>query len=147
MNNPTHRRRRAAQGFTLIEVLLVLVILVVLGSLAATAFTGVGDRADRDAAEAQVGLIDSAIDFYKFHTKHPPESLEDLIKKPSDATVADRWAGPYLDTSQIPLDPWDNEYKYSAEGKNNPDGFDVWSMGPDGQDQTDDDIGNWDSQS
>jgi general secretion pathway protein G len=30
-----------------------------------------------------------------------------------------------------------------APGKHNPDTFDVWSVGPDGQDGTDDDIGNW----
>jgi general secretion pathway protein G len=30
-------------------------------------------------------------------------------------------------------------------GKHNTDSFDVWSVGPDGQDGTEDDIGNWQS--
>ncbi len=142
MQTHTTRRRRPA-GFTLIEVLLVLVILVVIGSIAASSFMGAQDRANIDAAKAQVGMFVSAIDLYRFNVKHYPEDLKDLLEKPSDKTMADRWAGPYLTKSKLPIDPWDNEYKYSADGKHNSGKYDVWSMGPDGDDQNDDDIGNW----
>jgi general secretion pathway protein G len=130
-------------GFTLMEVLLVLVILVVLASFAVNVFTGTQEKADQSAAAAQVGLYKRAVDMYKFHTKQFPGSLEDLVTKPGDATVADRWAGPYMD--KIGLDPWDNEYRFAAPGKHNTEGFDVWSVGPDGQDGSADDIGNWDN--
>ncbi len=142
-NRNRNRRRSAARGFTLIEVLLVLVILVVLGSIAASQFGGAQARAEINAAKSQVGIFKSNIERYRFDTKHFPESLDDLITKPSDAKIAERWAGPYLDVTKMPLDPWDNEYKFSAEGKKNSGSFDVWSTGPDGQDGTDDDIGNW----
>jgi general secretion pathway protein G len=46
---------------------------------------------------------------------------------------------------KIGLDPWDNEYRFAAPGKHNTEGFDVWSVGPDGQDGSADDIGNWDN--
>ncbi|TWT67007.1 Type II secretion system protein G precursor [Posidoniimonas polymericola] len=142
MQRSNHKRRHGA-GFTLIEVLLVLVILVVIGSIAASTFMGAQEGANEDAARTQVGMFTSAIDMYRFHTKHYPEKLEELIDKPSDKTLAERWRGPYLNKSTMPVDPWDNEYKIAQPGKHNPDTYDVWSMGPDGDDQSDDDIGNW----
>ncbi len=40
-------------------------------------------------------------------------------------------------------DPWGNEYQYKNPGEFNEDSYDLYSMGPDGEDGTDDDIGNW----
>ena len=139
------RQRSDRGGFTLMEVLLVLVILVVLASMAVTMFGGTQERALKDAARGQVGIFKSAVDYYHFHTRQYPESLEGLINKPSDSKIAERWSGPYIDGSKVPLDPWDREYKYAAPGKHNSGSFDVWSVGPDGQDGSDDDIGNWDA--
>ena len=104
---------------------------------------GAQDGANKNAAKAQVDMFVSAINMYQFNTKKFPEKLEDLVEKPSDKTLAERWAGPYLDKSDIPVDPWDNPYKYAEGGKHNPEKYDVWSMGPDGDDGSDDDIGNW----
>lgn len=143
MRSRSNRRRRAAQfGFTLIEVLLVLVILVVLGSIAASQFFGAQDKANINAAKAQIAILASNIERYRFDCKQYPESLKDLLDKPSDAKMAERWGGPYLNKS-LGDDPWDNEYQYSANGKKNSGKFDVWSNGPDGQNGSDDDIGNW----
>ncbi|MEX0612631.1 MAG: type II secretion system major pseudopilin GspG [Pirellulales bacterium] len=139
----SRRDRRA--GFTLMEVLLVLVILVVLASMAVTIFGGTQEQAMKDAAKGQVGIFKSAVNLYKFHTKNYPESLEGLIARPGDDKLGERWMGPYVDATKVPLDPWDREYKFAAPGKHNADTFDVWSLGPDGQDGSEDDIGNWSS--
>ena len=41
------------------------------------------------------------------------------------------------------LDPWGRPYRYrKGYGAENPD-FDLWSIGPDGKDNTEDDIRNW----
>jgi len=53
-----------------------------------------------------------------------------------------KWDGPYLDRD-VPKDPWGNPYQYGSPGPYNPDSFDVWSLGPDGVNGTQDDIGNW----
>ena len=137
-----HDRR---QGFTLMEVLLVLMILVVLASMAVGIFGGTQQRAEKDAARGQVGIFKSAVNLYKFHTKNFPGSLSDLVAKPGDSKISERWEGPYLDVQKIPLDPWDNEYKFAAPGKHNTESFDIWSVGPDKQDGTEDDIGNWET--
>jgi general secretion pathway protein G len=146
------RRSRSAvssrrDAFTLMEVLLVLVILVVLGSMAVGIFGGTQERAFKDAARGEVGIMKTQIELFKFHTKKYPSALLDLVQAPSDAKMAERWEGPYIDKSAAPVDPWDYEYKLAVPGKHNPDSFDVWSVGPDGQDGTDDDIGNWQSAS
>jgi general secretion pathway protein G len=132
-------------GFTLMELLLVLMILVILASMAITTFSGTQEEALKNAAKGQVGIFKSAVNLYKFHTKEFPPSLSELTKRPGDSRIANNWHGPYLDTTDIPLDPWDREYRFAAPGKHNPDTFDVWSVGPDGQDGGEDDIGNWQS--
>lgn len=129
------------------EVLLVLVILVVLGAIVVPMFTGIGESANVKAATAQVGLIGDAVEYYKMSVKQTPGSLDDLMQAPSDSKLSKRWAGPYLDPNKELVDPWDNPYKYDPKGKKNQNGYDVWSMGPDGQDGTEDDIGNWKSKS
>ncbi|WP_309397297.1 type II secretion system protein GspG [Cerasicoccus maritimus] len=51
-----------------------------------------------------------------------------------------RWQGPYIRETLI--DPWGNHYKFLYPGIQNPDTYDVWSLGPDGI-PSEDDIGNW----
>lgn len=136
-------RGHSRSAFTLMEVLLVLVILVVLGSIVVPMVTGIGESANVKAATVQVDALERAIDMFKFETKQVPSSLDDLVNKPSDAKAAKNWSGPYMKANKDLIDPWDNPYKYSAKGKKNTDSYDVWSTGPDGQDGTDDDIGNW----
>lgn len=144
MRSPQSRLQTPRAAFTLIEVLLVLIILVILASLAVTQFGGVRERANIDAAKSQIGLVKSGIDMYRLHTNKYPSKLEDLWQEPSDSSLKSKWSGPYMET--LDEDPWGNPYKYVAEGKKNSGKYDFWSMGPDGKDGTDDDIGNWDTE-
>lgn len=143
----TQTRTRCTQrnGFTLIEVLLVLIILVILGSLAVNVFTGTQDKANINAAKAQVGLLGEPISRYRLDMNKYPAKLDDLWDQPGDAELAKKWSGPY--TEKLKNDPWGNPYQYTAEGKNNTNKFDFWSNGPDGKSGTDDDIGNWETSS
>ena len=137
---PQHDSQRT--GFTLVEVLLVLIILVIIGSIVVPNLFGAKEKADIDAAKAQVNSLKGAMQVYRLHMNKYPPTLKDLIEKPSDKAQADKWAGPYLQGS-MNKDPWENDYQYLAEGKKNASGYDLWSNGPDGQSGTDDDIGNW----
>jgi general secretion pathway protein G len=124
------------------EVLLVLAILVILGALVAMNFGNVLSDADRKAARSQIGLFEPAIKMYYLHTKQYPTSLEALQTLPTDLPNPAKWQGPYLEKA-IPLDPWGRPYQYVYPGTQNPTSYDLWSTGPDGQDGTPDDIGNW----
>ena len=41
------------------------------------------------------------------------------------------------------LDPWKRRYRYRFPGTHNKDSYDLYSLGPDGIEDTEDDIGNW----
>jgi len=137
-----NRRRR---GFTLMEVLLVLVILAVLGSMAALSYNAISRRANKKAAESQIGLFETPIEMYQMAVGICPttaQGLDALRIAPADLPNPAKWDGPYL-KKPVPLDPWDNPYQYVSPGVHNLDSYDVWSFGPDGVNGTEDDIGNW----
>lgn len=143
----TRRRKGRRGGFTLIEVLLVLAILVIIASLAVTAYVPMQRKAYMRAAETQIKAFKSPLQaFYLDMNCFPStqQGLEALRHPPGDLANAGKWNGPYLD-SEVPLDPWGRPYQYQCPGKFDPDGYDAWSLGPDGVDNTDDDIGNWGS--
>lgn len=141
--------RRRRRGFTLMEVLLVLVILAILGSLAALSYEAIRRRANNKAAESQIGLFETPIQMYQMAIGGFPttaQGLEALRTAPADLPNPAKWDGPFLN-KPIPLDPWSHSYQYVSPGTHNPDGYDVWSWGADGVNGTDDDIGNWSSES
>lgn len=80
---------------------------------------------------------------YRMNMGSYPSTQEglDVLLYPPEGDKSARWKGPYADS--IPKDPWGNPYQYCYPGVHNKTSYDVWSMGPDGQDGTPDDIGNW----
>jgi general secretion pathway protein G len=138
--------RRSRRGFTLLEILLVVGLLALLASFAIPAFMGQGEKAKVDIAKAAIGpngSISQAIDLFKFNTGQFPEELKDLVTKPSDDQIADKWTGPYLKDASGLIDPWTRDFQYNRDGTHNEGGVDLWSMGPDGIDGNDDDVKNW----
>ncbi|MGB0582624.1 MAG: type II secretion system major pseudopilin GspG [Limisphaerales bacterium] len=136
-----NRNRKRKQGFTLVELLLVLVILGTLAAIVVPKMTGRGKQAKETAARTQISSFETALNTFEIDNGFFPsgnDGLGDLIAPPKNSTG---WKGPYLD--KIPLDPWGNEYVYENPGKNNPAGFDIYSIGPDARADTEDDITNW----
>ena len=130
MTLPTHRpvlsRRARRRAFTLVELLLVLVILGTLAALVLPKFTGRTEQARVTAAITQISTFGTALDAFEVDTGGYPRGSD---------------GGPYL-KSDIPPDPWGHPYLYECPGKLNPSGYDIISMGPDGQSGTADDITN-----
>jgi len=133
---------RRRQGFTLMEVLLVLVILVILSSFAVYMFSGTQKKANLKAARSQIGAFETPIGTYYLDTNEYPPDLESLRRAPASISNPEKWAGPYLN-KEVPLDPWERPYQYAYPGRQRPEEYDIWSLGPDGVDGTEDDIGNW----
>jgi general secretion pathway protein G len=134
-------KRNRRRGFSLMELLLVLVILGVLAALVVPRFANRSQQARETAAKADVSSIETAIGAFEIDNGRYPsteEGLQALITAPA---ALDAWHGPYLSRG-LPKDPWGNEYVYRYPGQENPDGFDLYSMGPDGR-EGNDDIGNW----
>ncbi|HOY58676.1 MAG TPA: type II secretion system major pseudopilin GspG [Verrucomicrobiota bacterium] len=130
------------RAFTLIELLLVLVILGILAAIVVPKFSGRTEQARETAARSQLATFGTALDAFEVDNGYYPkgrDGLQDLIVQPRDAKS---WRGPYL-KSEVPVDPWGNAYIYECPGRYNPSGYDLMSMGPDGREGGDDDIGNW----
>ncbi|MBN2559583.1 MAG: alpha/beta fold hydrolase [Phycisphaerae bacterium] len=91
------------------------------------------------------GPLAQAIKLFKLHTGSYPGSLNDLMERPKGKKLAEKWSGPYLEDAAGFKDPWGNEFRYVAgsAARHNKGEFDLWSLGPDGKDGTDDDICNW----
>jgi len=133
------------RAFTLVEIVIVIAIL---GLLMAVLLPQVGDifeSSKLDAEEMKVNnVLKTPLLNYNRHMRHYPtteEGLGALTTAPSNN--ADRWKGPYVDNPDALKDSWGRDYRYACPGTHNPKSYDLWSVGPDGQDGTADDIGNW----
>ena len=139
-----NRKSKRRSGFTLIELMLVLVILATLAAIVVPKLTGQSKRAKVIATQTQIADFGTALDAFEIGVSRYPTSVEGLralVERPT--SEADEWQGPYLSRNAIPLDPWRNEYQYRCPGQYNPDGYDLYSYGPDGKLGGEDDITNW----
>jgi general secretion pathway protein G len=126
-----HRRG----GFTLIEILVVIAVIAVLAALVApNVFRHVGTAKDA-AARSQIEMLGAALDAYRLDNGRYPSSdqgLEALWEEPTLEPRPANWRGPYL-RKAVPLDPWGNPYVYLSPGEVNQRGYDLVSLGADGQ--------------
>lgn len=128
--NDRRRRETAADaGFTLIELLVVLVILGLLAALAGPRVIGYLGGAKADTARLQVQNFKSALDLYRLDTGSYPstqQGLTALVRSPGNAPG---WKGPYIDSPNVPNDPWGNPYVFKAPGEHGT--YDLYSLGSD----------------
>jgi len=146
----SRRRRTRRSGFTLTEMLIVLAILVMLMALVVPRFLGARKKADLQTAQTQIGLLRGALENYANDMKDFPtteQGLQALLAAPGDGEEGSvvGWGGPYVDKDRIGLDPWNHDYQYAypPERGSQTDMPDIWSFGPDGEDNTEDDICSW----
>ena len=137
-------RRRAAAGFTLIELM---VVLVIIGVLAALIVPNVLERADDarvTAARTDITNIMQALKLYRLDNQRYPtaeQGLQSLIVKPTAGPIPNNWK---LYLEKLPNDPWGRPYQYLNPGIKGE--IDVMSFGADGQsggEGKDADIGSW----
>jgi general secretion pathway protein G len=150
MTNATTRR----QGFTLVEIMAVVVIMGLLAGLVGTAVVSNMNKARQQTAATQIKQLASALTFYQMDNGRFPttdQGLQALVEKPSGAPEPRNYRpGGYLDAKSVPKDPWGGAYQYLSPGQQNPQSFDLWSLGDDGApggEGTAEDLGNWETAS
>ncbi|GMM85312.1 type II secretion system major pseudopilin GspG [Pseudoalteromonas sp. MTN2-4] len=130
-------------GFSLLEVMVVLVIIGMILSIVAPNIMGQQEEAALDKAGLDIQQLEDAMNMYKLKNKKYPtteQGLEALVTKTTIDPVPRRFPeGGFI--SKLPEDPWGNPYQLVSPGEMGK--IDIFSMGPDGEVGTDDDIGNW----
>jgi general secretion pathway protein G len=113
----------------------------------------VGKDSNISFTATQISIFRAALDAFHVDAGRFPsteEGLVPLIRRPSDIPEQ-RWLGPYLLAERIPLDCWGHEYVYRFPGTHHTNGFDIYSLGPDGVSKSGgedpDDIANWQARS
>ena len=138
-------RVKGQGGFTLIELMIVVIIIAALSAMVVPRLSNRSEQAKVAVADADINSnIGLALKLYKLDNGRYPttgQGVNALITRPSSSPVPQNWNGPYLETE--PLDPWRAEYKYKCPGDHNTTGYDLYSMGPDSAEGTEDDIKNW----
>lgn len=144
MNRPLKRKqfnncKKNNSGFTLLELMVVAAILSLLVALVAPNILGRSDDAKIAVAKTQLRNIVSALDLYRLDNGTYPstsQGLQALVTKPSGYPEARNWkSGGYL--TNIPADPWGNEYLYLSPGSTGK--YDLFSLGSDGKEGGQDD--------
>ena len=142
-------RRLLSRAFTLIELLIVIAILLAIGSLVVVNLIPRGEQAKSDLQRVQLDQIGSALKQFRLYMDRWPtqeEGLEVLWRQDALEDEADqqRWRGPYLEDPVL-QDRWSNDLVYRYPGEIRGESYyDLISLGPDGEEGTEDDITNHD---
>ena len=130
------------RGFTFLEIMFVVVIIGILVSIAVPSLTGKGRKARIMATKAPMRGIETALQAFELNVGTFPtaeQGIDALVKCPSDVPEED-WDTPYL--REIPKDAFGETFIYKSPGEHNAE-YDLYSKGPDRNEDTDDDIVNW----
>lgn len=120
------RKRNAARGFSLVELIVVMVIIGLLASLVAIRTRSYLIASKQNAAKAEIATIVKALEtFYADQSRYPTneEGIEILINPTA--------AFPDGFLTKVPIDPWKHAYEYVSPGSKGP--YEVACMGGDGR--------------
>lgn len=142
--NPSTQITRRRRGFTLLEMVIVLGIIAMILGGAIFAMKGIGDAAKLKQVDADFKSLDSALQMYKLNAGQYPTSaqgLKALVDKPTSTPAPRRWVQVM---TKIQTDPWGSPYTYRYPGKKRVNEFELISKGPDGMENTADDLSSQD---
>ncbi|MBN2588656.1 MAG: type II secretion system major pseudopilin GspG [Sedimentisphaerales bacterium] len=136
----TKRNKSSRFGFTMIEIMAVLIILGLLSTLVATKVINNVEKGREITTKANLKMYHNAVNNFRMDIGRLPsqeEGLMALIEAPSDT---DNYPdGGYMESTKIESDGWKNEFIYEVVPGSS-SGFLIRSCGPDGEQDTEDDI-------
>jgi len=129
---------RAAQGFTLLEMLIVLAIIGLLVALVGPRLLERLDTSKVTTTETQIRMLRTSLDTLRLDIGRYPtteEGLALLTNPPTDPDLRAHWRGPYLEDA-LPNDAWGHPFNYAYSAAGNPP-FSLYSYGPEGKASSD----------
>ncbi len=111
-------------GFTLIELMVVVIIIAALAGMVLPRVIPAADEAKAKIAQGDMAGIAVAVKLYRLETGVYPASLDAVTR--------------YLEKK--PVDPWGSTYRYRFLGDTHIPEFELWSIGPDKREGTNDDV-------
>ena len=136
------KRPNRQSAFTLLEIMLVVSIIVILLGVAISRIGDPGGMVKSEVAvKSDIQGITSQLRLYESINGFLPtteQGLQALVTQPSTEPRPTRW---YQLFKKVPKDPYGSNYIYLCPGRKNPNGFDLYSAGPDRKPDTADD--NW----
>ncbi|NCC51856.1 MAG: type II secretion system protein GspG [Spartobacteria bacterium] len=136
MKKRRKKQRRAQAGFTIMEVLVVLIIITILAGIVGVNVLPKLGESKVKAAHIQIKNLKAAVNLYRVEQNRAPdqsEGLQALVERPAGLDPKRLYPeGGYLDSPQVPMDPWGNAYIYLAPGRKN-ERFEIISYGADGE--------------
>lgn len=131
------------QGFSLLEIMVVIMIIGGMAALVVPNLMGNKGRADMQKAKSDIVALENALGMYSLDNSIYPttdQGLEALVSKPDSSPAPRNYReGGYI--KRLPQDPWGNDYILNNPGEYSQ--IDVLSVGRDGEEGTEDDLGNW----
>jgi general secretion pathway protein G len=122
---PLRRPLTSQSGFTLLELAFVILLISGIVALAVNSISNNKKQANARLATTQLNLLAQKISEYQSDVGSLPDSLDDLVKAPSNA---EGWLGPYTDARQL-KDPFGHAIEYRNPGSESD--FEVVSLGAD----------------
>ncbi len=126
------------------EMLLVVLIIALLAAMIVPRLIPQAEQAKVKIARAELDAnLPSALDLFMLNVGRYPttdEGLGALWTRPA-SVGEDDWHGPYLKRKEM-LDPWGNAFSYYCPPRKGGLDFDLVCCGPDGVEDTEDDITN-----
>src|SRR5436190_12560359 len=119
------------QGFTLLEIMIVVSLITPILGLAISKIGNPTGFAKQTAVRADVQAIGTQLQLYESMNGFYPtteQGLQALVTQPTTDPSPTRW---YQLFKQVPKDPWGSEYIYRCPGQRHPEGYDLYSAGPD----------------
>lgn len=132
----TNNNRTKRSGFTLLEILVAVTIIAILATIVGVKVANEPGRARTAKTKAYIASLSTALKMYRMDNSRYPtmqQGLDALCNKPTRKPIPQNYpVEGYLESSTVPLDPWQNEYVYIIPGPDRRP-FDIISYGSDGE--------------
>lgn len=121
------------KGFSLIEILIALTLLGIAGTFVAGQIFDRLHEGQVRSTEIQMQNLAKQLQDYRRRCNYYPtteQGLEALLAAPTSGRLCRNYPpNGFLETSNLPEDPWGNTYVYTSDGRT----FNIFSLGPDAE--------------